>query len=89
MKPTVSVIVPVYQVEDYLWSCLDSLSAQTQEGIEILLIDDGSTDLSGRICDQYAAADGRFRCSESRHRPGRRAIPDVCRQRRLGGKGLL
>ncbi|MBR6115554.1 MAG: glycosyltransferase family 2 protein [Oscillospiraceae bacterium] len=68
MKPTVSVIVPVYQVEDYLWSCLDSLSAQTQEGIEILLIDDGSTDLSGRICDQYADADGRFRCFHTENR---------------------
>ncbi len=52
--PKVSVIVTVYNVEDYLERCLQSLSAQTLEDIEILLVDDGSTDQSGRICDEYA-----------------------------------
>ena len=52
--PKVSVIVTVYNVENYLPRCLDSLSAQTLEDIELLLVDDGSTDQSGRICDMYA-----------------------------------
>ena len=50
----VSVIVPVYNVEQYLEECVDSLIGQTLEEIEILLIDDGSTDSSGEICDRYA-----------------------------------
>lgn len=50
----VSVIVPVYNVEDYLEECVDSLVGQTLKEIEILLIDDGSTDSSGAMCDSYA-----------------------------------
>lgn len=50
----VSVIVPVYNVEKYLEECVDSLIGQTLKEIEILLIDDGSTDSSGKICDRYA-----------------------------------
>ena len=50
----VSVIVPVYNVEKYLEECVNSLIGQTLKEIEILLIDDGSTDSSGEICDQYA-----------------------------------
>ena len=52
--PKVSVIVPVYNVEQYLPKCLDSLIKQTLDDIEILIIDDGSTDSSGVIADQYA-----------------------------------
>lgn len=50
----VSVIVPVYNVEKYLPKCIDSLVNQTLKDIEIILVDDGSTDTSGKICDQYA-----------------------------------
>lgn len=53
-KIKVSVIVPVYNVERYLEECVDSLIGQTLKEIEILLIDDGSTDSSGKICDRYA-----------------------------------
>lgn len=53
MKPLISVIVPVYNVEKYIRKCVSSLLSQTYENIEILLIDDGSTDNSGRICDSY------------------------------------
>ena len=57
----VSVIVPVYNAEHYLLPCLKSLSAQSYSNIEVILVDDGSTDLSGKICDDYAASDSRFR----------------------------
>lgn len=50
----ISVIVPVYNVKPYLRSCVDSILAQTLPGIEIILVDDGSTDSSGSICDEYA-----------------------------------
>ena len=59
--PLVSVIVPVYNVEKYLPRCLDSLVNQTYENLEILLVDDGSADSSGEICDAYAAKDNRIR----------------------------
>lgn len=56
----VSVIVPVYNVEKYLEKCLDSIINQTYEDIEIILIDDGSQDNSGAICDVYAKRDNRI-----------------------------
>ena len=59
--PLVSVIVPVYNVAEYLSKCLDSLINQTLEDIEIILIDDGSDDNSGNLCDLYADKDNRIR----------------------------
>ena len=60
MKPEISIVVPVYNVESYIKRCLDSISAQSMREIEVLLIDDGSTDKSGEICDSYAKSDKRF-----------------------------
>ena len=57
--PKISVIVPVYNVEKYLHRCIDSILAQTFTDFELLLIDDGSKDNSGAICDEYAARDSR------------------------------
>lgn len=59
--PIVSVIVPVYNAEKYLHRCVDSILAQTFTDFELLLIDDGSKDNSGKICDEYAAKDSRVR----------------------------
>lgn len=61
MGPLVSVIVPVYRVEPYLRRCLDSLAEQSLKEIEIILVDDGSPDRCGEICEEYAARDQRFR----------------------------
>lgn len=59
--PRISVIVPVYNTEKYLHRCIDSILAQTYTDFELLLIDDGSTDSSGAICDEYALKDSRVR----------------------------
>ena len=61
MSPVISVIVPVYNTELYLRRCIDSILSQTFTDFELLLIDDGSTDRSGAICDEYAAKDKRVR----------------------------
>ena len=60
-NPKISVIVPVYNAEKYLRRCIDSILAQTFTDFELLLIDDGSTDSSGKICDEYAKKDRRIR----------------------------
>ena len=57
----ISIIVPVYNVEEYLARCVDSVLAQTYENLEVILVDDGATDTSGSICDDFAAKDSRVR----------------------------
>ena len=57
--PEISVIVPVYNVEEYLARCIDSILAQSFTDFELILVDDGSTDSSGVICDEYAEGDSR------------------------------
>lgn len=61
MEQLVSIVVPVYKVEEYLDRCVRSLLSQTYQNIEILLIDDGSPDNSGAICDAWAEKDSRIR----------------------------
>ena len=58
--PTVSVIVPVYNVSEYLEACIESVLAQTFTDFELILVDDGSSDNCGAICDEYATKDGRI-----------------------------
>ena len=60
IKANISVIIPVYNVEKYLSECLDSVVNQTYKNLQIILVDDGSTDFSGKICDEYAEKDNRI-----------------------------
>lgn len=60
-QPLISVIVPVYKVEDYLKTCIDSIRNQTYQNLEIILVDDGSPDRCGEMCDAFAGEDSRIR----------------------------
>ena len=66
-RPLISVIVPVYNVEAYLRQCLDSIAAQTYTNFECVVVDDGATDSSGSICDEFQARDPRFRVIHKRN----------------------
>ena len=59
--PEISIIVPVYRAEKYLNACVDSILNQTYSDFELVLIEDGSPDQSGAICDEYAQKDDRVR----------------------------
>ena len=66
----ISVIVPVYNVESYVAECIESIQNQTYMNLEIILVNDGSTDASGDICDQYAAYDERIQGHSSKRMAG-------------------
>lgn len=66
-KDLISVIVPVYNVKDYLSKCIESICGQTYENLQIILVDDGSTDGSGEICDIYAGKDRRIEVLHGRN----------------------
>lgn len=66
--PLVSVIVPVYNVEEYLDRCVSSITGQSYPNLEIILVDDGSTDSSGRRCDELASTDSRITVIHSENR---------------------
>lgn len=61
MNDIISVIVPVYNVEKYVAACIKSILSQTYQNFEVLLVDDGSSDTSGNICDEFAKIDSRIR----------------------------
>lgn len=60
-EPLISVIIPVYKVERFLHRCVDSVIHQTYTNWEMILVDDGSPDTSGDICDEYAKKDERIK----------------------------
>ena len=66
--PRLSVVVPVYNVEKYLNQCIDSILGQSFSDFELIIVNDGSTDDSGSICDQYAMADPRVRVIHTENR---------------------
>lgn len=87
MEPLLSVIVPVYKVEAYLGKCLQSLTAQTYSNLEILLVDDGSPDQSGAICDRWAEQDSRIRVIHQKNQgagAARNAALDVAQGELIG-----
>lgn len=59
--PKISIIVPVYNVEEYIHRCIDSILAQTFTDFELILVNDGSPDQCGKICDEYAENDSRIK----------------------------
>lgn len=67
MEPKVSIIVPVYNVEQYLPKCIESILNQTYRNLEIILVNDGSTDSSGSICDEYASKDPRIKVLQQKN----------------------
>ena len=60
-KDLISIIIPIYNVEKYLRDCLESVINQTYENIEMILVDDGSPDNCGKICDEYSKRDSRIK----------------------------
>lgn len=81
IKNLVSIIIPVYNVEEYLDKCLESIINQTYKNIEVILIDDGSTDKSGEICDIYSEKDERIKVIHQKN-------GGVCRARNAGLKSF-
>ena len=61
MQKLISVIIPIYNVQIYLRKCLDTVINQTYKNLEIILVDDGSQDACGKICDEYARQDNRVK----------------------------
>lgn len=61
MKPLISLVIPVYNVEEYFPKCMETVLAQTYENFEVILVDDGSTDGSGDLCDKYESQDARVK----------------------------
>lgn len=82
MNDLISVIVPIYKVEEYLPRCVDSIIAQTYTNLEIFLVDDGSPDHCGEICDAYALKDARIKVIHKQNgglSDARNAALDVCK----------
>lgn len=81
-NPLVSIIVPVYKVEEYLHNCVDSIINQTYQNLEIILIDDGSPDNCGQICDEYVEKDERIKVIHQENKglsSARNTGLDICR----------
>lgn len=85
--PLISVIVPVYKVEPYIHRCINSIIHQTYQNLEIILVDDGSPDRCGQICDEYAANDTRIQVIHQQNQglsAARNAGLDSCKGEYIG-----
>ena len=85
--PLISVIVPVYKVEPYIHRCIDSIIHQTYQNLEIILVDDGSPDNCGKICDEYAAIDSRIKVIHQKNgglSAARNSGIDICKGEYIG-----
>ncbi len=69
-KPLISVIIPIYEVEDYIHECIDSVINQTYKNLEIILVDDFSPDNCPQICDEYAKEDSRIKVIHKTYNSG-------------------
>ena len=76
-KPLISIIVPVYNAENYLRRCIDSILSQTYKDFELILVNDGSTDGSQAICEDYARSDNRISVIKKENGGGE-FRPSVC-----------
>lgn len=85
-RPLVSIIVPVYNVEKYLERCIQSLARQTLNDIEIILVDDGSSDSSSLLCDKFAERDRRIQVV---HKENGGLSSAQCRFGDCFGEGML
>ena len=89
MEELISIVVPVYNVEKYLGKCLDSILGQTYQNLEVIVVDDGSTDHTGSICDEYGRKDPRVvvihqdNQGVSAAKKDPRAVCGICRRGRL------
>ena len=81
MEEVISVIIPCYNVEKYIDRCMESVLNQTYRELEIILVDDGSTDRTGNICDRYSQIDARVKVIHKENRglsSARNAGLDIC-----------
>ena len=86
-KELISIIVAIYKVEKWLPKCIDSILSQTYNNIEIILVDDGSTDNSGKICDEYAMKDSRIKVIHKQNggqSTARNAAIDIAKGKYIG-----
>ena len=84
MNELITVIIPIYQVEKYLENCVNSVLQQTYENLEIILVDDGSTDRCPQICDEFAEKDKRIKVIHKTNgglSDARNAGLDICKGR--------
>lgn len=87
MEELISIIVPVYNIEKYIEKCIRSIISQTYQNLEIILVDDGSTDKSGKICDKYAQIDTRIFVIHKKNEglsDARNSGLEVCKGRYIG-----
>ena len=77
----ISIIVPVYNIELYVKECIESILRQTFKNFELILVDDGSTDQSGKICDEYALKDTRIIVIHQKNQGLSQAIPGLTLQK--------